>query len=297
VDRNGVRDAATVLEGTSSDEGNTRSATLRRYLLRVVLDMEANDDIDGDLQQGAHISARATHSGPQAPAPFPLRNYPHAAAGAAEGSNTEVKRDGGSLTENNIVELNDDVSEDVCEVSCNATDGSESSVERSSSDGVDFNRMQLDNSFMPPPPLPPRPLPLQRQESTGTSLRHAVAKIKPESRRNNKGINDDNTVAAAKRCLDRLGAIASNVRRDLGAREARHLRSSNPALAQDVLCYPAAVMALQLLGFEHHHHDEEEEDGEAGSWVLRTVDLDLSARFEGILERARQRLDETRQRA
>ena len=287
--RNGVRDAATVLEGTSSDEGNVRSATLRRYLLRLVLDMEANDDDDGEVNESANLSARAMHSGPQAPAPFPLYGLPQAPARAADRTLNESNKNGNSLTENDIIKLDGDTPEDV---SCHATDGSESSIERSSSDGVDFHRMQLENSFMPPPPLPPRPVPLQRQESTGTSLRHAVAKIGPESRRNDKGINDDKSVVAAKRCLDRLGAIAAQVRRDPGAREARHLRSSNPALAQDVLCYPAAVTALQLLGFEHHHHDDEEEDGEAGSWVLRTVDLDLFARFEGILDEAHKRLNE-----
>lgn len=289
IGRNGVRDVATVLEGTTSDEGNARSATLRRYLLRVVLDMEANDDVGGDVQEGANLSARAMYNGPHAPAPFPLYGFPRARPGAADGTlNEEAKKDT-FLAENDVVKLDDDTPEDI---SCQATDGSQSSIERSSSDGVDFHRMQLENSFMPPPPLPPRPLPLQRQESAGTSLCHAVAKIEPKSRRNNKGINDDNTVAASKRCLDRLGAIAAQVRRDPGAREARRLRSSNPALAQDVLCYPAAVTALQLLGFEHHHHDEEEEDGEAGSWLLRTVDLDLFARFEGILDEARKRLNE-----
>jgi hypothetical protein len=252
--RNGVRDASTVVESVSADDDDDdpRSATLRRYLLRLVL--------------GSNAATRAMRRGPQAPAPFRVSGHSTSTAADAATAASTALREGGSPAESAGGVGRSGV------VRCAASAGC--GVERAP-DGTERPCAPLLENQPPPPPPP-----LRRQDSVGARLRDAVAGIGPGPG-SSLGLD---AVAAARRCLDQLAAIAARVRRDPGDGAARRLRHANPALAQDVLCYPQAEAALRLLGFA-------DEDEEAEWLVLRTVDLDLLTRFEGIVDEVRRGLE------
>jgi len=91
---------------------------------------------------------------------------------------------------------------------------------------------------------------------------------------------------ARRRCLAALAAVVRNVRRAPQVGGYRRLRRSNPALAQEVFAFPAAVEALRLAGFVEVQDragdagDDGEEGGGGSCLWLEVADPDLLARLD-----------------